>query len=65
MVISKSEATAISVAFWLGVVGSCVWGISVGLELWVRRNDDCGVSVGSGWVVGSKAEFRVLEVVGS
>lgn len=63
-VISKAEVTAISVAFWLVVVGNCVWGMSVGVE-WVMENADCGVSVGSAWVVGSIAELRVLFVPGS
>lgn len=30
--VSKSEVLAISVTFWLGAVGNCVWGTSVGLE---------------------------------
>lgn len=64
-VVSKSEVTAISVKFWLGVVGNCVWGMSVGLELWVIRKADCGLSVGLGWVIGSNAEFRFLVAPGS
>lgn len=38
VVVSKSELTAVSVAFWLRVVGNCVWGMSVVLELWVMRD---------------------------
>lgn len=46
-VVSESEVTAISVTFWLGAGGNCVWGVSVGLELWVVRKADRGLSVGS------------------
>lgn len=48
VVISKSELTAVSVAFWLRAVGNCVWGVSVVLELWVMRDAGWGVPVRSG-----------------